>query len=178
MKFQTRSTIALLITVYSVANVATAAAASGTANAADFEDTARVISVSPQYEQINYPQQRCTTEYVSIQRDGQRSMGGSIVGGIAGGLLGSQIGGGSGRTAAAAVGAIAGAIAGDRIENSNQGGYVEQRPVQRCQTVDNWQTRANGYAVTYEYNGRTYTSMLPYDPGPRLRLQVSITPHL
>jgi uncharacterized protein YcfJ len=175
MKFQTSSTIALLIAAYSVA---TAATASGTVNAADFEDTARVVSVSPQYEQVNYPQQRCTTEYGSIQRDGQRSMGGSIVGGIAGGFLGSQIGGGSGRTAAAAAGAIAGAIAGDRIENSNQGGYVEQRPVQRCQTVDNWQTRASGYAVTYEYNGPTHTSMLPYDPGPRLRLQVSITPHL
>lgn len=175
MKFRTSSAMALLI---AAATVVAAAAVSGTASAADFEDTALVVSVSPQYEQVNTPQQRCTTEYVSVQRDGQRSMGGSIVGGIAGGLLGSQIGGGSGRTAAAAVGAIAGAIAGDRIENSNQGGYVEQRPVQRCQTVDNWQTRANGYAVTYEYNGRTYTSMLPYDPGPRLRLQVSITPRL
>ena len=167
MKFQSKCSIALL-----------AAAVVGTVNAADFEDSARVISVSPQYEQVNYPQQRCNTEYVQTQREAQRGMGGSIVGGIAGGLLGSQVGHGNGRTAAAAAGAIAGAIAGDRIENNNQGGVVEQRPVQRCQTVDNWQTRTNGYAVTYEYNGRTYTSILPYDPGQRLRLQVSITPRL
>lgn len=160
------------------------------AQAADFEDYARVISVTPQVEQINVPRQECRTEYETTQRhhhpqQAERSAGGSIIGGIAGGLLGSQIGGGNGRIAAAAAGAITGAIVGDRMENNGNTNYnsnynnqpsYESRPVRQCRHVDNWETRTNGYAVTYEYHHRTYTSVMPYDPGSRLRLHVSLTP--
>lgn len=143
------------------------------AAAADFEDTARVVRVSPQTEQINQPRQECHTEYTQAPPP-NRGIGGSILGGLAGGILGNQVGGGNGRTAATAVGAIAGAITGDRVENNNQA--AGQQEVRQCHTVDNWQTRNNGYAVTYEYNGHTYTSVMPYDPGSRLRLRVSLTP--
>ena len=147
------------------------------AAAADFEDTARVLSVSPQVEQVNQPRQECRTEYVTTQRQQQRGVGGSIVGGVAGGILGNQVGNGSGRTAATAAGAIVGAIVGDRMENNAGGGaVVEQQPVQRCYTVDNWQTRNNGYSVTYEYHGHTYTAIMPYDPGERMRVRVSVVP--
>lgn len=146
------------------------------ATAAEFEDYARVVSVTPQVEQVNYPQQECTTEYVPVQRQASRGVGGSILGGIAGGILGNQVGGGSGRSVATAAGAIAGAIAGDRMENNNAGATTEQQPVRQCRTVDNWQTRNNGYAVTYEYQGHTYTSVLPYDPGSRMRVRVSVIP--
>lgn len=146
--------------------------------AADFEDYARVVSVAPQYEQVNYPQQDCYTEYVPVQRQQPRGVGGSIIGGVAGGILGNQIGGGNGRTVATAAGAIAGAIVGDRLENNNQPGVVEQQAVRQCRTVDNWQTRTTGYAVTYEYRGHTYTSVMPYDPGARLPVRVSVTPRM
>lgn len=151
--------------------LATAAAA----DAAEFDDYARVLSVTPQVEQVNYPQQECRTEYVPIQR--QRGIGGSIVGGLAGGIIGNQVGGGSGRTVATAAGAIAGAIVGDRIEN-NQAGATGHQPVQQCRTVDNWQSRISSYAVTYEYRGHTQTSVMPYDPGERLRLRVSFAPRM
>ena len=147
------------------------------AAAADFEDYARVTSVTPQVEQVNYPQQECRTEYVPVQRQ-TRGVGGSILGGVAGGLLGNQVGGGNGRTAATAAGAIAGAIVGDRMENNGNGGAVEQQPVRQCRTIDNWQSRTNGYAVTYEYHGRSYTSVMPYDPGDRLRVRVSVMPRM
>lgn len=147
------------------------------AMANDFEDSARVVSVSPQVEQVNQPRQECRTEYVTTQRQPQRAMGGSIIGGIAGGILGNQVGGGNGRTAATAAGAIAGAIVGDRMENTGaNGAVVEQQPVQRCTMVDSWQTRTNGYAVTYDYRGHTYTSVMPYDPGQRVRVRVSVLP--
>lgn len=146
------------------------------ASAAEFEDYARVISVAPQVEQVNYPQQECTTEYVPVQRQASRGVGGSILGGLAGGIIGNQVGGGSGRTAATAAGAIAGAIVGDRMENNNAGAVTEQQPVRQCRTVDNWQSRNNGYAVTYEYQGHTYTSVMPYDPGSRMRVRVSVVP--
>ena len=141
--------------------------------AADFDDTARVVRVSPQTEQFNQPRQECHTEYTQAPPP-NRNIGGSILGGLAGGILGNQVGGGSGRTAATAAGAIAGAIVGDRVENNNQ--QAGQQEIQRCQTVDSWQTRNNGYAVTYEYNGRTYTTVMPYDPGERVRLRVSLNP--
>jgi len=147
-----------------------------TANAADYDDFARVLSVTPQYEQVNYPQQECRTEYVPVQRQQQRGMGGSIIGGLAGGIIGNQVGGGSGRTAATAAGAIAGAIVGDRLENNDGAVVTEHQPVRQCRTIDNWQNRTNGYAVTYEYHGRTYTSVMPYDPGERMRVRVSVVP--
>lgn len=143
--------------------------------AGDFDDYARVVSVAPQFEQINQPRQECNTEYVMTPRQ-PRGIGGSILGGVAGGLLGNQVGGGNGRTAATAVGAIAGAIVGDRMENNQAN--VEERPVQRCHTVDHWESRQNGYMVTYEYHGRTYTSLMPYDPGDRLKLHVSFSPRI
>ncbi|HTD05268.1 glycine zipper 2TM domain-containing protein [Undibacterium sp.] len=160
--------------------------ASFSVQAADFEDYARVVSVTPQVEQVNTPRQECNTAYETVQRQPQqqeRSVGGSIVGGIAGGLLGAQVGNGNGRTAAAAVGAITGAIVGDRVENNNNNGnggqpVYDQRQVRQCRMVDRWETRTTGYAVTYEYQRRNYTTVLPYDPGTRLKLQVSLTPRI
>lgn len=101
------------------------------ASAADFEDTARVINVTPQVEQVNQPRQECRTEYVTTQRQQQRGVGGSIVGGVAGGILGNQVGGGNGRTVATAVGAATGAMVGDRMSN----GGPSYQTVQRCRTV-------------------------------------------
>ena len=146
------------------------------ASAAEYEDFARVTNVTPQIEQVNYPQQECRTEYVPVQRQVQRGVGGSIIGGLAGGIIGNQVGGGSGKTVATAAGAIAGAIVGDRIENNDAAAVTEHQPVRQCRTVDNWQSRTNGYAVTYEYHGRTYTTIMPYDPGERMRVRVAVTP--
>ncbi len=163
------------------------------AHAADYDDFARVINVTPQLEQINMPRQECRTVYDTrpqypqrdqrdYRRNGERSNGGALVGGIAGGLLGSQVGGGNGKIAAAAVGALTGAIIGDRIDNDgadaryNPGPQYSSRPAEQCYTVDNWETRTNGYAVTYEYHNRSYTSVMPYDPGNRIRLHVTLTP--
>ncbi len=143
------------------------------AYAGDFDDYARVVNVTPRYEKVNYPKRECYTEYEQVRRE--RSIGGAVIGGITGGVIGGQIGKGSGRTAAAAVGAITGAIVGDRIDNDDYDRVVE-RPVRTCRKVDHWESRVNGYDVTYEYNGRTYTTVMPYDPGDRLPVSVNVTP--
>ena len=88
----------------------------GNAFAADFTDTARVISSTPIYERVNEPKRECWTETVQVAPK-ERSIGGAVVGGVAGGLLGSQVGGGSGNTAATGAGAVAGAVIGDRVSN-------------------------------------------------------------
>ena len=156
------------------------------AHAADFDDFGRVVSVAPQVEQFNQPRQECRNEVVQVQRQPQqqpqqRGVGGAIIGGLAGGLLGNQVGGGSGRSVATAAGAIAGALAGDRVENNQQvqaqaPAYMEEQQVRQCRMVDHWESRTNGYAVTYEYHGRNFTSVLPYDPGQRVKLHVAVTP--
>lgn len=149
------------------------------AQAADFEDFGRVVRVTPQVEQVNRPRQECRTEYVQTQQPQQRSAGGSIIGGIAGALIGSQVGGGHGKTAATAAGAIAGAVAGDRMDNNgNGGGGVQEQAVQQCRTVDHWESRNNGYEVSYDYHGHNYTNTMSYDPGQRVRLRVSVEPEL
>lgn len=88
----------------------------GGASAADFTDTARVISSTPIYERISEPRRECTTETVQVAPK-ERSMSGAIIGGVAGGLLGSQVGGGKGSTVATGAGAVAGAVIGDRVAN-------------------------------------------------------------
>jgi len=88
----------------------------GNAVAADFTDTARVISSTPIYERVSEPKRECWTETVQVAPK-ERSIGGAVVGGVAGGLLGSQVGGGSGNTAATGAGAVAGAVVGDRVAN-------------------------------------------------------------
>lgn len=93
-------------------------AMSGEIYAADYTDTARVISSSPIYERVTEPRRECTMETVQVAPR-ERSMAGAVVGGVAGGLLGSQVGGGSGNTATTGAGAVAGAVIGDRVNNQD-----------------------------------------------------------
>lgn len=147
----------------------------------EYEDRARVLSVTPQIERVNSPAQECRTEYVreSYYEAPRRSNTGAIVGGIAGGLIGSRFGGGSGRIATAAVGAGLGAIVGDRYDNRDMSygrERVETRPVERCVTVDHWESITTGYLVNYEYNGRQYSTVTDHDPGRFIPVNVAVRP--
>lgn len=141
-----------------------------------YDDRARVISVSPQTERINVPRQECRTEYVPDSYNNDRSSpAGAIIGGLAGGLLGNTVGRGNGRIVAAAVGAGLGAVVGDRVGNqSNNNGY-SSRPVERCHSVNNWQTVNSGYLVSYRYNGRDYTTVMDRQPGDTIPVHVGVT---
>jgi uncharacterized protein YcfJ len=189
--------------------------------AADYTDTARVVSSTPIIERVREPRQECSTEAPpprapQVERsvmapiiggvagallgstvgrgsgrdaataagaiagaivgdrvsnpDSDRSLASSVVGGAAGGLLGAQVGQGNGRTAAAAAGAIFGAVAGDRVDNR----VMAEAPIQRCRTVETVRETTRGYTVVYHYNGRDVSTTLPYDPGPTVRVGVSV----
>jgi len=142
----------------------------------DFEDFGRVVRVQPRVEQIRTPREECRTEYVQVPVQQQRGAGGGIIGGVVGGLLGNQVGSGSGRVAATAAGAIAGAMIGDRTENANRPQGVQEQAVRQCRNVDAYESRTNGYDVTYEYRGQTYNTLMNRDPGNRVRLRVSVQP--
>lgn len=141
-----------------------------------FKDHARVIASVPIYEEYNEPRQECWTERVGYYESrAERSYTGAIIGGIAGGILGNQVGKGNGKVIATAVGAATGAMVGDSIDNdgrrvAGRGPRYEER----CRTVDHWSRRIAGYNVTYRYQGRDYDTVLPYDPGPTVRVRVRV----
>ena len=49
---------------------------------------------------------------------------------------------------------------------------------QRCRIVTSQRARRHitGYRVTYRYGGETETTVLPYDPGEQMRVNVSLSP--
>ena len=123
----------------------------------------------------------------------ERTIGaGTVIGAIIGGVVGHQFGRSSGgRDVGTGVGVVAGGLIGNQIENSPpanaapayaQGGparvdYVpETRAVQRCKTVYDNRDEVTGYNVAYRYQGRDYTTRMAYDPGPTMRVQVSLSP--
>jgi uncharacterized protein YcfJ len=142
-----------------------------------------VVAATPIYERVNAPRQECWNEQVVTQAPSNGgSPLGAIVGGIAGGVIGHQIGSGRGNAVATGVGAVTGAVIGDKVDpnggvfggNANAG--TRDQVVQRCRTVDNWQDVVRGYNVTYRYNGRDVTVRLPYNPGPNVRVAISLVP--
>lgn len=142
-------------------------AASMLAQAGSFEDYARVVSVTERYGATGQMVKVCDGDGGAI---GERGVTGALIGAAAGGLLGSTVGKGNGRVAAAAGGAAVGALVGDRMENNNTGG------VQRCRMVDSGNQRVVGYTVAYEYQGRTYTENVPFNPGENMRVRVNVAP--
>lgn len=177
-------------TQIAVLMTALVASAFPAAQAAEFEEYGRVIRVQPRVEQVRQPREECRTEYVQApvyqqqQQPQQRSAGGAIIGAIAGGILGNQVGGGSGRAAATALGAVTGAVVGDKVDNQGRAynqpqqysQYPQEQAVRNCRMVDAYQSRTVGYDVTYDYRGRSYTSIMDQDPGQRVRLRVTVEP--
>lgn len=128
---------------------------------------AQVMRVEPVYEAYaSSSAPRC----VERRRSGSTT-GGTVLGAIVGGALGNQVGKGDGRKAATVAGAVAGGAIGHEIAEHNGStsydcadGYVQE------------DRRIVGYDVEYSYKGENYMSRLPYDPGDRLRVRVSVTP--
>jgi uncharacterized protein YcfJ len=141
--------------------------------ATDYTDSAPVVSSVPVYQTVNEPRQQCWTESITTYEQ-RRSPGGAILGGLTGGLIGNTIGRGNGRAASTAFGVVIGAVVGDHIANRDNSAVAVTRPVQRCQTVESYRQVLTGYQVTYQYNSRNTTVVLPYDPGPRVPIEVGV----
>ena len=113
----------------------------------------------------------------------------TVVGGVVGAVLGSQVGGGSARYATSAIGSMVGGQVGgsiyDQTQRQRQQGQVtvcDPVPVNGGYSNAGYGNNArygnaqDAYDVTYEYNGRRYTSRMNYDPGQRVRIRVDVTP--
>jgi uncharacterized protein YcfJ len=122
------------------------------------------------YDDVRYVESR---PHISDPEVGGRT----LIGGIIGGVIGHQFGSGRGRDAATVAGAIVGANVG-YDSAARRSSTVREETVQRCEVryEREYEERVEGYRVTYEYNGREYTTRLPYDPGERIRVRVAVAP--
>jgi uncharacterized protein YcfJ len=147
---------------------AAAAALFGGAGVASAAEYASVISATPVNGSVPVPRQVCADGQQVVQQP--PSGVGALVGAIAGGVIGNHFGSGVGRTVATGVGAVAGGVIGNQVEaNANPATAV---PVRNCRTVTQYENRAVGYDVVYEYNGQRYTTRTASDPGPLLAIDV------
>jgi uncharacterized protein YcfJ len=145
-------------------------------------DYARVVQVQPIVRriQVSTPVRECWEETVVKTVPTQQGVSGSaVVGGIVGGLIGNQFGYGHGRDAMTVMGVIVGSTIGQQAaRQSAASAETVSYPVQRCQTRDqiSYQERIDGYQVTYKYQGRTYRTRMPYDPGKKVKVRVDVRP--
>lgn len=143
---------------------------------------ARVVSTQPVYQtvRVDQPRQECWNQPVTYrdQRYDNNVAAGGLIGAIAGGVIGHQFGGGGGRAVATAVGAMVGAGVGANTAAANTPYYEQTGYQERCRTVadSHYENRIEAYDVTYRYNGRVYTTRLPYDPGDCIAVDVDVRP--
>ncbi len=145
---------------------------------------AQVVSVEPLYETVSYevPREQCHMQRVEYRQDnGYRSRTAPIVGAIIGGAVGNAVGHHKvNKQVGTVVGAILGGSIGADIANRNRQQYsqVSYGEQQVCQVVNDVreEERLAGYRVTYRYAGTTYVTRMNRDPGPTLRVRVSVTP--
>ena len=135
-------------------------------------DYARVVDVDPIVRRVavDSPQRECWYEDQAVYAP--RSATPTVLGAIIGGVIGHQIGTGHSRNVGTAAGAVLGASIGHDV--SMQNARAETRSVERCEVnnVRSWEERIDGYRVAYRYHGRVYNTVMPYDPGERVRVRV------
>ena len=116
-----------------------------------------VEKVTPIKVSTSTPKQVCEDRAVTTrlpERDG--NTGGTVAGAVIGGLLGNQVGKGDGKKAATLAGAIAGGVAGHEIDKRHEGGREVTEIQQDCRTVQQTQSRIDGYTVEYLYKGQRH----------------------
>ncbi|HKE93473.1 MAG TPA: glycine zipper 2TM domain-containing protein, partial [Povalibacter sp.] len=150
----------------------------------DSFEYASVVRAEPITRQIRVstPRRECWDETRTVASNPHISdpaVGGRVLlGSVIGGVIGHQFGSGSGRDAATVAGAAIGAGVGYDSARRAYGTQQTDEVVQRCEVryEDQYEERIDGYRVTYEYNGREYTTRMPYDPGSKIRVRVAVAP--
>jgi uncharacterized protein YcfJ len=120
---------------------------------------------------------------------------GTVIGALIGGVIGHAFGHGNGNKAATAAGAVAGGVAGNRIAAAQDQATNSQAQQQADAESDavaaslrdcndtrtirqpaQPERRIVGYDVEYRYKGEIYMARLPFDPGDRMRVQITVVP--
>ena len=145
---------------------------------AGFIDEATVQRVTPVYTivRVEHPRQQCWHEDVVRDDSGYRSKTPLVVGGILGGAVGHSMGAGRGKDVATIAGVLLGASIANDIRNSQPAPQARVETREVCRTVNDYsdEKRVEGYDVTYRYRGHLYTTRMDRDPGPSVRVRVSV----
>jgi uncharacterized protein YcfJ len=143
-------------------------------------DYAPVTRVEPIVRQVRIetPRRECYDDVRYVDERPPQTAGRALLGGIIGGVIGHQIGSGRGNDAATVAGAVIGAGIGADSARREYGSRTREERVERCNVryEHEYEERIDGYRVTYEYNGREYTTRMPYDPGERIKVRVAVAP--
>ena len=145
-------------------------------------DHARVLKVVPVTRRIKVetPRKECWQEIEHRNvSNAPTSHAPVIFGSIIGEVIGNQFGHGRGRFAATAAGlVIGGSIAHDVKRRRHGHTYTESRSVERCRVIKDYhmEERVIGYRIKYKYHGRVYHTRTDYDPGNRIKVNVSVSP--
>jgi uncharacterized protein YcfJ len=143
-------------------------------------DYAPVTRVEPIVRQVRIetPRRECYDDIRYVESPNPNVGAQTVLGGIIGGVIGHQIGHGHGNDFATIAGATVGAAVGYSNASRRYGPQAREETVERCDVRYEHTTeeRIDGYRVTYEYNGREYTTRLPYDPGERIKVRVAVAP--
>jgi uncharacterized protein YcfJ len=145
---------------------------------------ARVLDVEPitRHVRVATPNRECWNETQEVYPPPHSSAGSTLLGGLIGGVIGHQIGHGdrSGQTVAGAVvgAAIGNQVGRQRAAERDANVVPVERSVERCSVSyhDEYEERIDGYRVTYAFDGREYTTRMPYDPGKRILIDVNVRP--
>jgi uncharacterized protein YcfJ len=151
-------------------------------------DYARVVNVDPIVHRVRVstPERECSNEERPVSSGATGTeIRSTLIGGLIGAVVGHQIGHRSHDPVAVVGGSLVGAAIGNSIgasQAAKRGEYaqVSYETVQRCAVNyrDEWAEEIDGYRVTYVYNGREYTTRMPYDPGQRIRVGVEVRPEI
>ena len=140
----------------------------------------QVLKVSPIYRdvRVSTPRKECWQEPVTVTRHRGGGRGaGTLAGALIGGVIGNQLGRGRGNKLATAMGTVIGAQMG---HDANRGYTTESstRYKEVCQETErvNYEEVIDGYRVTYRYKGHRFHTRMPYDPGQKIKLKVSVEP--
>lgn len=154
-------------------------------DAGGFYAYARVVDVRPivRVVQVSTPRESCWNEQVTHANRGYRhgrSRTPSLLGGIIGGVVGNQFGNGRGNDIMTVAGALLGASIGQDAAYQNashQPNKYYTTTERRCEVehVVHEEQRVDGYDVTYKYQGKTFATRMPEDPGDRVRIRVAVT---
>jgi uncharacterized protein YcfJ len=143
-------------------------------------DYAPVTRVEPIVRQVRIetPRRECYDDVRYVDSPAPQVAGHTLLGGIIGGVIGHQIGHGDARDFATVAGAAIGAGVGYSNATRRYAPQTHEETVQRCSVRydHEYEERIDGYRVTYEYNGREYTTRMPYDPGERIKVRVAVAP--
>ncbi len=141
----------------------------------------KVLSVTPIYREVRVstPRKECWDEPVRVTRPRHNNgAAGTLAGAIIGGVIGHQIGKGRGNKAATALGTVIGAQMGHDANRSRDSYESYTRYKEVCEVTEqvSYKEVIDDYRVTYRYKGQRYQTRMPYDPGKRIKLRVSVEP--